>query len=191
MVICILLQFFFVLRKKYDQVTTLHVIHHGIMPLSVWFGVKFTPGETTPVMNKWAIFFRFFFFQLCYLLLGGHSTFFGLLNTFVHIIMYAYYMAAAFGPQMQKYLWWKKYLTALQMVITFKEIKLLTKFTKLLTFDLFCRCNSLWYSSTPSNFYSSTATTRKLSFSGLECTPLCSTSCSPISTNRLTSRNKE
>lgn len=82
--------FFFVMRKKYDQVSTLHVIHHGIMPMSVWFGVKFTPG--------------------------GHSTFFGLLNTFVHIIMYSYYMLAAIGPQMQKYLWWKKYLTVLQMV---------------------------------------------------------------------------
>lgn len=82
--------FFFVMRKKYDQVSTLHVIHHGIMPMSVWFGVKFTPG--------------------------GHSTFFGLLNTFVHIIMYAYYMLAAIGPQMQPYLWWKKYLTVLQMI---------------------------------------------------------------------------
>lgn len=82
--------FFFVMRKKYDQVSTLHVIHHGVMPLSTWFGVKFTPG--------------------------GHSTFFGLLNTFVHIIMYFYYMLAAFGPHMQKYLWWKKYLTSLQMV---------------------------------------------------------------------------
>ncbi|XP_050536843.1 elongation of very long chain fatty acids protein-like [Daktulosphaira vitifoliae] len=82
--------FFFVMRKKYDQVSTLHVIHHGVMPMSVWFGVKFTPG--------------------------GHSTFFGLLNTFVHIIMYTYYMLAAIGPQMQKYLWWKKYLTLLQMV---------------------------------------------------------------------------
>jgi hypothetical protein len=82
--------FFFVMRKKYDQVSTLHVIHHGIMPMSVWFGVKFTPG--------------------------GHSTFFGLLNTFVHIIMYAYYMLAAIGPHMQPYLWWKKYLTVLQMI---------------------------------------------------------------------------
>lgn len=42
---------------------------------------------------------------------GGHSSFFGLLNTFVHIIMYTYYMLAAMGPEMQKYLWWKKYLT--------------------------------------------------------------------------------
>lgn len=81
---------FFVMRKRYDQVSTLHVIHHGLMPASVWWGVKFTPG--------------------------GHSSFFGFLNTFVHIIMYTYYMLAAMGPQMQKYLWWKKYLTVIQMV---------------------------------------------------------------------------
>ncbi|XP_025419985.1 elongation of very long chain fatty acids protein AAEL008004-like isoform X2 [Sipha flava] len=81
---------FFVLRKKDRHISTLHVIHHGVMPMSVWFGVKFTPG--------------------------GHSTFFGLLNTFVHIIMYAYYMLAALGPNVQKYLWWKKYLTSLQMI---------------------------------------------------------------------------
>ncbi|XP_041976755.1 elongation of very long chain fatty acids protein AAEL008004-like isoform X2 [Aricia agestis] len=81
---------FFILRKKFDHVSTLHVIHHGVMPMSVWFGVKFTPG--------------------------GHSTFFGLLNTFVHIIMYTYYMLAAMGPQMRRWLWWKKYLTALQMI---------------------------------------------------------------------------
>ncbi|CAB3371621.1 Hypothetical predicted protein [Cloeon dipterum] len=82
--------FFFVLRKKNNHISTLHVIHHGVMPLSVWFGVKFTPG--------------------------GHSSFFGLLNTFVHIIMYGYYLVAALGPQYQKFIWWKKYLTALQMV---------------------------------------------------------------------------
>lgn len=81
---------FFVLRKKNDHISTLHVIHHGVMPMSVWFGVKFTPG--------------------------GHSTFFGFLNTFVHIIMYSYYLIAALGPQYQKYLWWKKYLTTIQMI---------------------------------------------------------------------------
>uniref|UniRef100_A0A1Q3EUP2 Elongation of very long chain fatty acids protein n=1 Tax=Culex tarsalis TaxID=7177 RepID=A0A1Q3EUP2_CULTA len=83
-------EIFFVMRKKTSQVSTLHVIHHGCMPMSVWFGVKFTPG--------------------------GHSTFFGLLNTFVHIVMYTYYLFSALGPQFQKYLWWKKYLTSLQMV---------------------------------------------------------------------------
>lgn len=49
---------------------------------------------------------------------GGHSTFFGLLNTFVHIVMYSYYLLSALGPQYQKFLWWKKYLTSLQMVST-------------------------------------------------------------------------
>lgn len=51
-----------------------------------------------------------------FLTTGGHSTFFGLLNTFVHIVMYSYYLFAALGPQFQRFLWWKKYLTALQMV---------------------------------------------------------------------------
>ena len=30
--------------------------------------------------------------------------------------MYFYYMCAAFGPGVQKYLWWKKYITTLQLV---------------------------------------------------------------------------
>ncbi|KAH0956007.1 hypothetical protein HN011_009530 [Eciton burchellii] len=81
---------FFVMRKKNNHLSTLHVLHHGCMPMSVWFGVKFTPG--------------------------GHSTFFGLLNTFVHIVMYSYYLLTAMGPKLQPYLWWKKYLTAFQMI---------------------------------------------------------------------------
>ncbi|EEB17942.1 predicted protein [Pediculus humanus corporis] len=81
---------FFILRKKNSQVSNLHVIHHGIMPFSVWLGLKFAPG--------------------------GHSTFFAFLNTFVHIVMYFYYMVSAMGPKYQKYIWWKKYLTTFQMV---------------------------------------------------------------------------
>lgn len=42
---------FFVLRKKNSHISTLHVIHHGIMPASVWFGVKFTPGERTRITS--------------------------------------------------------------------------------------------------------------------------------------------
>ncbi|XP_022918606.1 very long chain fatty acid elongase AAEL008004-like [Onthophagus taurus] len=81
---------FFILRKKNSHVSTLHVVHHGCMPFSVWMGLKFAPG--------------------------GHSTFFALLNSFVHIVMYFYYMVAAMGPKYQKYIWWKKYLTTFQMV---------------------------------------------------------------------------
>ncbi|GFR06632.1 elongation of very long chain fatty acids protein AAEL008004 [Trichonephila clavata] len=81
---------FFVMRKKNNQISTLHVIHHGIMPMSVWLGLKFTPG--------------------------GHSTFFAFVNSFVHILMYFYYGLAALGPHVAKYLWWKKYMTTIQMV---------------------------------------------------------------------------
>lgn len=44
------------------------------------------------------------------------AFFIGLVNTFVHVIMYFYYGLAAIGPHMQKYLWWKRYLTSLQLV---------------------------------------------------------------------------
>ena len=39
-----------------------------------------------------------------------------LVNSFIHIFMYAYYGLAAMGPQMRKYLWWKRYLTIMQIV---------------------------------------------------------------------------
>lgn len=82
---------FFVLRKKYTQVTFLHLYHHAVMPMVSWGVVKYFPG--------------------------GHAVFIGLVNSFVHIIMYTYYMLSALGPHLQKYLWWKKYITNLQMVI--------------------------------------------------------------------------
>ena len=41
---------------------------------------------------------------------------FGLFNTLIHVIMYSYYALASFGPHMQKYLWWKKYITQLQLL---------------------------------------------------------------------------
>ncbi|NP_001181184.1 very long chain fatty acid elongase 7 isoform X1 [Macaca nemestrina] len=81
---------FFVLRKKNNQVTFLHVFHHTIMPWTWWFGVKFAAG--------------------------GLGTFHALLNTAVHVVMYSYYGLSALGPAYQKYLWWKKYLTSLQLV---------------------------------------------------------------------------
>ena len=84
------LQFCFVARKKFSHVSLLHVVHHGIMPMSVWPGARMVPG--------------------------GHASFFGLLNTFVHIFMYFYYWVAALGPQYQKYIWWKQHMTTLQMV---------------------------------------------------------------------------
>ncbi|KAG7199833.1 hypothetical protein KM043_017665 [Ampulex compressa] len=80
---------FFVLRKKQKQITFLHLYHHTGMPIMTWCATKYFPG--------------------------GHGTFLGFVNCFVHIIMYTYYLLAALLPQYEKYLWWKKYITTLQM----------------------------------------------------------------------------
>lgn len=51
------------------------------------------------------------------------SAYFGATcNSFVHVVMYAYYGLSAIGPQMRPYLWWKRYITKLQLVRSFVEI---------------------------------------------------------------------
>ncbi|XP_052469977.1 elongation of very long chain fatty acids protein 1-like [Carassius gibelio] len=82
---------FFVLRKKHSQVTFLHVIHHSILPWTWWWGITLTPA-------------------------GGMGSFHAMVNACVHVIMYTYYGLAAAGPRFQKYLWWKKYMTAIQLI---------------------------------------------------------------------------
>jgi len=82
--------FFFVLRKKNNQLTSLHVIHHAMMPMVSWIFLKFVGG--------------------------GHSTFFMFLNMGVHVVMYFYYLMSSMGPEVQKYLWWKKYITSMQLL---------------------------------------------------------------------------
>lgn len=81
---------FFVLRKKNNQVSFLHLWHHTLMPVCAWVGCKFLPG--------------------------GQGTLLGVINSLVHVVMYLYYLLAGLGPQYQKYLWWKKYLTVLQLI---------------------------------------------------------------------------
>lgn len=45
------------------------------------------------------------------------AAFFGAhMNALIHVLMYLYYGLASCGPKIQKYLWWKKYLTIIQMV---------------------------------------------------------------------------
>ncbi|XP_013886729.1 elongation of very long chain fatty acids protein 1a [Austrofundulus limnaeus] len=81
---------FFVLRKKQSQITFLHVFHHSFMPWSWWWGITLTPA-------------------------GGMGSFHALVNASVHVIMYTYYGLSAAGPRFQKYLWWKKHMTAIQL----------------------------------------------------------------------------
>merc|ERR1712126_664393 len=81
---------FFVLKKKFAHLSPLHVIHHSTLPFLCWWGPKFVGG--------------------------GQSGFGPFLNSGVHTLMYLYYLLAACGPSVQRYLWWKKYLTTLQLV---------------------------------------------------------------------------
>uniref|UniRef100_A0A2S2P5M5 Elongation of very long chain fatty acids protein n=1 Tax=Schizaphis graminum TaxID=13262 RepID=A0A2S2P5M5_SCHGA len=81
---------FFVLRKKQSHVSFLHVYHHVNMVVTTWTFLRFIKGQQG---------------ALC-----------GLLNALIHSIMYSYYFLSALGPRIQKYLWWKKYLTRLQII---------------------------------------------------------------------------
>nr|XP_018902200.1 PREDICTED: elongation of very long chain fatty acids protein 7-like [Bemisia tabaci] len=80
---------FFVLRKKQSHITFLHVAHHVNMLVLSWAFLKYMKDE--------------------------HAVLAGVLNSFVHIWMYGYYFLAALGPSVQKYLWWKKHITQLQI----------------------------------------------------------------------------
>ena len=57
--------FFFIARKKFRNVNKLQLIHHGIMPIYGFMIARWLPG--------------------------GHETFGGMFNCFVHVIMYGYY----------------------------------------------------------------------------------------------------
>ncbi|XP_025109617.1 elongation of very long chain fatty acids protein 4-like [Pomacea canaliculata] len=80
---------FFILRKKNGQITFLHVYHHATMVINWWLGVAYVAG--------------------------GQSAFHPLLNTGVHMFIYLYYALSALGSKLQSFLWWKKYLTVLQL----------------------------------------------------------------------------
>lgn len=82
---------FFVLRKSYKQISFLHVYHHIMMVIG------------------------------CYMILryygtGGHINTLGLVNSFVHTIMYFYYFLSALSPGIKASIWWKKYITISQII---------------------------------------------------------------------------
>ncbi|XP_003738297.1 elongation of very long chain fatty acids protein 5-like [Galendromus occidentalis] len=80
--------FFFILKKKFSHVSNLHVIHHTIVAFNASFFFGFAP-EGQPGLGLF-------------------------INASIHVIMYGYYFMATF-PALRKYLWWKKYLTQLQI----------------------------------------------------------------------------
>ncbi|XP_063230381.1 very long chain fatty acid elongase AAEL008004-like [Bacillus rossius redtenbacheri] len=80
---------FFVLRKKTSQITFLHVYHHAIMIFTGYIAVKYVGG--------------------------GHFILLGHLNSFVHTVMYTYYLITNIRPEYKRSIWWKKHITQLQI----------------------------------------------------------------------------
>ncbi|CAG9136334.1 unnamed protein product [Plutella xylostella] len=80
---------FFVLRKKQNQVTFLHVYHHFGMVALAWGIVKWVPG--------------------------GHMTLLIPVNSLVHMVMYGYYLLSVWDDSYKSSLWWKKHVTQIQI----------------------------------------------------------------------------
>lgn len=104
---------YFVLRKKDSHVTGLHVFHHTMMPFWCY------------------IFFKFSTYT--------NNGFIPLINAFVHTVMYSYYALAALGPHMQKYLWWKPWITILQLV----QFVACTVHSLYMLLDSTCECSKV------------------------------------------------
>lgn len=47
---------------------------------------------------------------------GSHATLLGILNAFVHVVMYGYYFLTTFQPALRQSMWWKRHITQLQLV---------------------------------------------------------------------------
>ncbi len=82
--------FFYVLRKKYSHISFLHLYHHISVPTFAYLILKINP------------------------LIPGAFLFI-VINAFIHCVMYSYYALSALGPKIQKVLWWKRYVTVMQL----------------------------------------------------------------------------
>ncbi|CAO1336487.1 unnamed protein product [Diamesa serratosioi] len=82
---------FFVLRKKDNQITFLHIYHHAGIVVACYVHVKFMSAS-------------------------GHPLLLAIINSFVHTIMYGYYFITSFKPELKQSIWWKKHITQVQLI---------------------------------------------------------------------------
>lgn len=79
--------FWMVIRKKDKQISFLHVWHHMVMAPVMWEGVHYFPG--------------------------GTSAFGPMINSFIHTVMYSYYLLAGLGVRVPRAL--KQTITSMQL----------------------------------------------------------------------------
>ncbi|EFN76074.1 Elongation of very long chain fatty acids protein 1 [Harpegnathos saltator] len=102
----------FVLRKKNNQVSVLHVYHHVSTAIIAWLGIRYYC--TAPMI------------LIC------------IINSFVHSVMYIYYFLASCGPDTQKMIApMKPWITIMQMITVILWWTLLLKILDLTETVLF------------------------------------------------------
>lgn len=180
---------FFVLRKKDRQLSFLHMYHHTVMPMISWGATKYYPGGHGTFIGKrtrYSLKPKILFTKIKTLFFSLAGT----INSFVHIIMYSYYLLAAMGPRVQKYLWWKKHITNLQMV----SIPIAPRHPSTQQIHLFnnsflnflFRFNSVWHSFIRPNCCGRNAVIHAGRLASRCPMPFSSTFCSTISIKNLT-----
>lgn len=80
----------FVLRKKYNQISFLHVYHHITTAYVAWISARY--------------------------IAGGMAVFYPAMNCSVHVIMYTYYLLSTTDSIKELVLPFKRYVTIIQMV---------------------------------------------------------------------------
>ncbi|KAL7491727.1 hypothetical protein ACHAWT_001015 [Skeletonema menzelii] len=90
--------YFMILRGNMKQVSFLHIYHHATIAWAWWIAITFSPG--------------------------GDVYFGALLNSFIHVMMYAYYALALLKVQCP----WKRFLTQAQL-LQFTSVVVYTGFT--------------------------------------------------------------
>lgn len=103
---------FFVLRKKSNQISFLHIYHHTITFTFSWYYLKYMPGKFFFLAKSPPGIAQFKYFTFT----AESGVFIGLINSMVHVCMYTYYGLSALGPEYRKYLWWKRYITWIQLI---------------------------------------------------------------------------
>lgn len=90
---------------------------------------------------------------------GSHGTLLGVINAFVHVIMYSYYFLTSYRPELKDSLWWKKHITQIQLVSEKRAAEVVHSFSKynqlwqsfiqivlaIKSFLLICRYNSAFW----------------------------------------------
>ena len=82
---------FFVLRKRWHQITRLHLYHHSIVPIVCWLSFKH---------NGMIPYIRLYLF----------------LNCTVHMFVYSYFLITSILPALKTHLWLKRSLIKLEIL---------------------------------------------------------------------------